>query len=156
MSDAARSVARVDEIRLEREIDLPRVIVWEALVDPVLVGGWLHPSERLVTGTSPIEFREPDDPARAAVLEVISPSFGDVRVVLTRLEGGTRGEATRLTLTVSDEWGRRSEREALWMLRLDQLEALLRGHPVDWSRWSGQHRDADAELRSEAAVRRAR
>jgi uncharacterized protein YndB with AHSA1/START domain len=149
-------VGTVDEIRLEREIDLPRAIVWEALVDADLVGGWLHPSERFVTGTSPVEFREPDDPTRPAALEVVSPSFGDVRVVLTRVEGGTRGEGTRLTLTVSDEWGRRSEREALWVLRLDQLEALLRGHPVDWSRWSSQHRDADAEARAEAALRPAR
>ncbi|MGN6273265.1 MAG: SRPBCC family protein [Protaetiibacter sp.] len=146
----------MDEIRIERDLDLPRGIVWEALVDPELVGGWLHPSERLVTGTSPVEFREPDDPAEPAVLEVISPSFGDVRVVLIRNEGGTRGEATRVELTVSDEWGRRSERVALWELRLDQLEALLRGRPVDWGRWPAQHRAADAEARAEAALRAVR
>jgi hypothetical protein len=146
----------VEEIRLEREIDLPRGIVWEALVDPVLVEGWLHPSSRLVTGTSPVEFREPDDAAERAVLEVISPSFGDVRIVLEPLAGGTRGEATRVELVVSDEWGRRSEREALWSLRLDQLEALLRGHPVDWSRWPEEHRAEGAAARSEAAHRSAR
>ena len=146
----------VDEIRIERDLDLPRSIVWEALVDAALVEGWLHPSERLVTGTSPVEYREPDDPAEPAVLEVISASFGDVRIVLTRLDGGTRGESTRLALTVSDEWGRRTEREALWALRLDQLEALLRGRPVDWSRWPTQHRAADAEARAEAALRAAR
>jgi hypothetical protein len=146
----------VDEIRLEREIDLPRGIVWEALVDPDLVGGWLHPSARLVAGTSPVEFREPDDPAEPAALEVISPSFGDVRIVLRRLERGTRGESTRLELAVSDEWGRRGEREALWALRLDQLEAVLRGHPVDWERWAARHRAADAEARAEAALRPAR
>lgn len=146
----------MDEIRIERELDLPRGIVWEALVDPDLVGGWLHPSERLVSGTTPIEFREPDDPAEPAVLEVISPSFGDVRFVLSRGEGGTRGEWTRLELVVSDEWGRRSEREALWALRLEQLAALLRGRPVDWTRWPRQHRAADAEARAEAALRPAR
>lgn len=146
----------MDEIRLEREIDLPRGIVWEALVDADLVGGWLHPSERLITGTSPVEFREPDDPAEPAVLEVISPSFGDVRIVLARVDGGTRGESSRVELTVSDEWGRRSEREALWALRLDQLEAVLRGHPVDWARWPERHRAEDAEARAEAALRPAR
>lgn len=146
----------VDEIRIERDLDLPRAIVWEALVDAALVEGWLHPSERLVTGTSPVEFREPDDPAEPAVLEVISPSFGNVRIVLTRLDGGTRGESTRLKLTVSDEWGRRTDRESLWALRLDQLEALLRGHPVDWGRWPTQHQAADAEARAEAALRAAR
>jgi uncharacterized protein YndB with AHSA1/START domain len=146
----------VDEIRIERDLDLPRGIVWEALVDAALVEGWLHPSERLVTGTSPVEYREPDDPAAPAVIEVISPSFGDVRIVLIRLDGGTRGESTRLELTVSDEWGRRADREALWALRLDQLEALLRGRPVDWGRWSSRHRAADAEARAEAALRSAR
>lgn len=146
----------VDEIRLECALDLPRSIVWAALVDPELVGGWLHPNDRLATGTSPVEFREPDDPAAPAVLEVISPSFGDLRIVLTRREGGTRGESTELHLTVSDEWGRRSEREALWKLRLDQLAALLRGHPVDWQSWARENSAADAEARAEAALRPAR
>ncbi|MFT4029782.1 MAG: hypothetical protein QM675_07895 [Protaetiibacter sp.] len=143
-------------IRLERDIDLPRGIVWEALVDPVLVEGWLHPSARLVTGTTPVEFREPDDPDSPAVLEVVSPVFGDVRVVLDRLAGGTRGEATRLGLLVRDEWGRRSEREALWTLRLAQLEAVLRGHPVDWERWPQEHRAEGAAARIEAAHRATR
>ena len=143
MSGATRTVDLVDAIRIARELDLPRGIVWEALVDADLVSGWLHPVHRLVTGTSPVEFREPDDPAAPAVLEVISPSFGDVRIALIRLDGGTRGESTRLELSVSDEWGRRSEREALWALRLEQLHALLRGHPVDWGSWPRRHRAAE-------------
>jgi hypothetical protein len=149
-------VGIVDEIRLELTLDLPRGIVWECLVDPELVGGWLHPSDRLVTGTSPVEFREPDDPTTPAVLEVISPSFGDVRFVLTRIEGGTRGESTVVQLTVSDEWGRRADREALWQLRLEQLAAVVRGHPVNWGSWATLHSAADAEARAEAALRPAR
>lgn len=156
MTDAGRSVEAMDEIRLARAVDLPRDIVWEALVDPGLVGGWLHPSDRLVSGTSPVEFREPDDPAAPAVLEVISPTFGSVRIVLTRREGGTRGESTEVRLTVRDVWGRRGDREALWRLRLEQLEALLRGHPVDWGNWARLHRAADVEARAEAALRPAR
>lgn len=143
----------VDEIRLDRDIDLPRGIVWEALVDPVLVGGWLHPSDRLVTGTTPLVFREPDDPAEPAVLAVLSPAFGSVRFTLVRREGGTRGESTRVSLTVSDAWGRRAEHESLWALRLEQLAELLRGHPVDWGTWAAEHRDADVAARAEAASR---
>lgn len=139
-----------------REVDLPRGIVWEALVDPVLVEGWLHPSARLAHGTEPVVFREPDDPAEPAVLEVISPSFGRVRVVLERVPTGTRGESTRLELTVGDEWGRRSDREALWALRLEQLGALLRGHPVDWTSWPERHRAEHAAARAEAGLRSAR
>ena len=146
----------MEAIRLERDIDLPRTIVWEALVDPVLVEGWLHPSERLVSGTTPVEFREPDAASEPAVLEVISPAFGDVRIVLDRVDGGTRGEGTHVELTVSDEWGRRSERQALWALRLEQLAELVRGHPVDWADWPTRHRLEDRAARSEAAHRAAR
>ena len=146
----------MDVIHLESDIDLPRAIVWEALVDPVLVEGWLHPSARLVEGSSPVEFREPDDPSQPAVLEVVSPAFGVVRFELTRIAGGTRGEATHLALEVRDTWGRRTDREALWVLRLDQLAWLVRGHPVDWVSWSSRHRAADVEARAEAAMRAAR
>ncbi len=146
----------METIRLERDIDLPRAIVWEALVDPVLVEGWLHPSERLVTGTTPVEFREPEDPAVPAVLEVVSPAFGVVRVVLERLEDGTRGEGTRVRLTVGDEWGRRADREALWGLRLAQLAELVRGRPVDWTDWPALHRAEHEASRTEAAHRDAR
>jgi len=146
----------VDVIRLECDIDLPRGIVWEALVDPVLVEGWLHPSARLVEGSTCLEFREPEHPARPAVLEVISPAFGGVRIELSRVEGGTRGESTLLELSVSDTWGRRAEREALWALRLEQLAWLVRGRPVDWGSWAEEHREADAEARAEAALREAR
>ena len=146
----------MEAIRLERDIDLPRAIVWEALVDPVLVEGWLHPSARLVEGTTPVEFREPDDPAAPAVLEVVSPAFGAVRVVLDRIPEGTRGEGTHVVLTVSDEWGRRSDREALWALRLEQLADLVRGHPVDWAGWPALHHREGEAARSEAAHRAAR
>jgi len=136
-------------VRLRREIDLPRGIGWEALVDPVLVGGWLHPDVTLVDGTTGISFVEPERFGEPAVLHVISPVFGDVRIVLVSLEGGRRGESTVLTLTASDEWGRLADRERLWELRLDQLESLLRGHPVDWVAWPHAHRVEDATARLE-------
>jgi hypothetical protein len=146
----------VDPVRIERAIDLPRGIVWEALIDPVLVEGWLHPVERLVTGTTGVVFAEPENPSRPAVLEVVSPAFGDVRIELTAAPGGRRGEITMLSLRVADEWGRLDERSQLWQLRVDQLEALLLGHPVDWSTWSAAHRVEDASARLEAENRRAR
>lgn len=142
-------------VRIERVIDLPRDIVWAALVDPVLVGGWLHPTERLVSGTVASSFVEPDS-AADAVLEVASPRFGFVRVSLGSLPGGTRGEATELRLVVRDEWGRHRERVMLWELRIDQLEDVLRGHPVNWASWSSAHRAQSAAASDESAHRRAR
>ena len=143
-------------MRIERAIDLPRGIVWEALVDPVLVEGWLHPVERLVTGTTGVVFAEPENPSRPAVLEVISPAFGDVRIELTAAPGGGGARSPCSPSHVSDEWGRLDDRIQLWELRLDQLEELLRGHPVDWSTWSAAHRAEDASARLEAENRRAR
>lgn len=117
-------------VRLERLLPLPRVIVWEALVDPVLVEGWLHPTARLVSGTSQRAFVEPDS-ADDAVLDVISPVFGRVRVRLGSVAGGPRGESTAVTLEVWPEG--HDDTHARWSSRLDRLEELLAGHPVDWS-----------------------
>ncbi len=119
-------MAHVDGLRIERTIDLPREIVWEALVDPVLVAGWLHPHEQLAEGVEGVVVDEPE------VLEVVSPEFGRVRVVLTPVLGGPRGTSTRLRLEVDDGSTGSGSQGALWERRLDQLDELLRGRPVDW------------------------
>ena len=95
-------------MRIERVIDLPRVIVEDALVDPVLVEGWLHPVLRL-------------------------QDFPDVRLSAEEVPGGTRGTSTRVTVevAVADPRFAGALRET-WQTRLDQLENLLRGHPTVW------------------------
>ena len=95
-------------MRIERVIDLPRAIVEDALVDPVLVEGWLHPVLRL-------------------------PDFSDVRLAAEEVPGGTRGTSTRVAVEVAvpDPRFRAAIRDT-WQTRLDQLENLLRGHPVAW------------------------
>jgi len=95
-------------VRIERVIDLPRAIVGDALVDPVLLEGWLHPVLQLT-------------------------DFADVRVVTEEVVGGTRGSSTRITVEVTVPDPRFSRAiEQTWQTRLDQLENLLRGHPTDW------------------------
>ncbi len=118
-----------------REIDLPRAIVWDALVDPVLVEGWLHPSHRLIEGTSILQLEEP------IALEVESDELGHLLMDLEETPGGTRGARTRLTIAVlrSTDDRRRATAIATWSIRLDQLERLLRGHPVDWDHWERDH-----------------
>jgi uncharacterized protein YndB with AHSA1/START domain len=95
-------------VHIERVIDLPRAIVDDALIDPVLVEGWLHPTLRLT-------------------------DFPDVRLTSEELPGGTRGTSTRVTVEVRlpDPRFAGAIRET-WQMRLDQLENLLRGHPVVW------------------------
>lgn len=122
--------------RLERIIDLPRVIVWDALVDPILVEGWLHPTARLVDGVELRERRDPDRGDGVAILDSYGRELGGTRFELREVPGGTRGSVTDLTLIVRSQLDvefRRGELVA-WQRRLDQLESLLRGHPVDWGR----------------------
>ena len=95
-------------MRIERVIDLPRVIVEDALVDPVLVEGWLHP---------------------VLLLE----DFTDVRLSAEEVPGGTRGTSTRVTVEVAVPDPRfAGALHETWQTRLDQLENLLRGHPTVW------------------------
>lgn len=103
-----------------RVIDLPRSIVWEGLIDPVLVEGWFDPVLRLVDAQPDVVVIERNDPE---TLRVEADRLGAIVVRAEELEGGTRGTSTRLTVT--------SELPD-WEDRLDRLEDLLRGHPTDW------------------------
>lgn len=107
---------------LGRRIDLPRTIVWEALVDPVLVEGWLHPTAQLADGDVG-EWIEPA-PGETAVLATVVEPFGALRFELDEREGGTRGTSTDLRVSAPDIGS--------WPDRIDALENLLRGHPVEW------------------------
>jgi len=122
-------------LRIDRVVDLPRVIVWDALIDPVLVEGWLHPTLRLVGGEPAVELRERVDPepGRDAVLRVRGEQLGELRLGLAERAGGTRGSSTVVTIEVQlpDPRFGGALRET-WQTRLDQLENLLRGHPVRW------------------------
>jgi uncharacterized protein YndB with AHSA1/START domain len=109
-----------DVVLIERVIDLPRVIVDDALVDPVLVEGWLHP---------------------VLLLE----DFEGVRVSTAEVAGGTRGSSTRVSVRLvlpDPRFG--AALEQTWQTRLDQLEDLLRGHPVDWRSASESAPEHDA------------
>jgi uncharacterized protein YndB with AHSA1/START domain len=122
---------------IERRIDLPRSIVWDALIDPVLVEGWLHPTARLLDGDV-TEVIQPD-PGDTAVLATSLEPFGHLRFELDELEGGTRGTSTLLRLRAT----RDGEPAGDWADRLDDLENLLRGHPVIWGERSNAERRAE-------------
>ena len=113
-----------------RVIDLPRAIVWDGLVDPVLIEGWFDPVLRLVDGPPEVEVLARRDPE---LLRVRVDGLGDLEFAAEEVAGGTRGRSTRLSVTsalvdVDD--------------RLDRLEDLLRGHPTVW--------DAAPDVRSAA------
>jgi hypothetical protein len=114
-------VGAVQSRTVERVIDLPRAIVWDGLVDPVLVEGWFDPELRLVGGEPEVVVLERRDPE---ILRVSASGVGELAFEAEELAGGTRGRSTRLRMT-----GAVAGPEEL----LDRLENLLRGHPVDWS-----------------------
>ena len=123
-------------MRVERLIDLPRAIVWDALIDPVLVEGWLHPVRRLVDDEPASRVSVRLDPAvgAAARLHLSSSEWGELRLTLLEVPGGRRGSSTAITVEVLAVADPRFRGPVVtgWQTRLDQLEDLLLGHPVDW------------------------
>jgi hypothetical protein len=126
-----------------RTIDLPPGIVWEALIDPVLVEGWLHPEHTLLGDAAIVVAEQPE-----VLLEVDHPELGWVRIRLDAVQGGTRGTATVVTVELPQLGDLRFSPPvaASWTVRLHQLADLLRGHPVDWDHWE---RDRGSEYREQ-------
>jgi uncharacterized protein YndB with AHSA1/START domain len=132
-----------------RDYDLPRQIVWDALIDPDLVSGWLaeadidprpggkfnlawRGSANLSATAGTIAFL--DEPS---LLVVTTSNLGTLQFRLDERDGGTRGTSSRLTVTVTAETEERlaASTGAHWMTNLEQLESLVRGRPVDWANW---------------------
>lgn len=139
----------VHELQFDRDYELPRGIVWAALVDPVLVSGWLGEAD--IDAAPGGRYRldwvgSPHYPGTDGTIETIlapdrltiaSERHGKFDFRLDELEGGSRGTSTRLRLTVTaviDPPFAGRVRET-WLAALEQLAELLRGHPVDWARY---------------------
>ena len=136
-------------LRFERVYDLPREIVWDALVDSDLVSGWLAEAdvEPRIGGRFDLDwshfdpgFRTDGEILELSDLEMLvfdTSNFGRVTLTLADVPGGPRLRSTRLSvevLALADQHfsGMIS---ATWALSLEQLARLLHGHPVDWARW---------------------
>jgi uncharacterized protein YndB with AHSA1/START domain len=142
-------VIAASRFEIERRIGLPPPIVWDALVDPDLVIGWLAGAsiDPRVGGHYDLTWQR--DGARRVgpgvitelregrLLTVDAAQHGVLSFRLEDAAGGSRGTSTRLRLSVklgADPLFAARAR-ADWETRLDQLEDLLRGHPVDWANW---------------------
>lgn len=137
------------ELSLSAEYDLPREIVWDALVDPDLVIGWLAEAS--------IDFREGgaydltwigptylppthgeitriDDLERIAIS---TSNVGDIVFTLEDIPGVTRALGSRVTVVIRTPVERRFTPNVVahWRTNLEQLADLLRGHPVNWATW---------------------
>ena len=144
------------ELEFSRDYDLPPAIVWDALVDEVLVEGWLAVARiqpRLggsywldwQTGTSLAATNGTiavfDAPHR---LVVETDNVGRLDFSLAARPGGTRGTGTLLGLRIVVDIDRRllGSTRAYWLSNFDQLDDLLVGHPVDWSTWQRDRGEA--------------
>jgi uncharacterized protein YndB with AHSA1/START domain len=132
------------ELVLERDLEFSPAIVWDALVDPVLVGGWLGDAQidRTLGGRFDISWLDEQDRAAShgVIVELDQPNAvaistddgGEVRFVLSEFAGGSRGSSTalRLTVTLAIEPVFASGVRAAWEARLDRLDDLLHGRPT--------------------------
>jgi uncharacterized protein YndB with AHSA1/START domain len=132
-----------------RDIEFPTVIVWDAFVDAELVSGWLGEARitPAVGGEFRIEWRHRPTiaPLIGTIVDVHAPErltidtipTGRVWFELAEFPGGSRGTSTRVRVTVdvAIEPVFAARVRADWLTNLDQLEELLRGHPVDWAHW---------------------
>lgn len=149
------------ELDFARDYDLPASIVWDALVDEDLVEGWLAAAKiepkqgglywlnwqsggTLGATTGTIIRFEPPSPNRIGRLSVETDNIGTLEFTLTPTPGGTRGSGTfvRLRILVDTDPRLQASTHAYWQSNFDQLEDLLRGHPVDWSTWQRDRGEA--------------
>ena len=147
-----------DDISFERDYDLPVSIVWDALVDDVLVEGWLAAAtiDPRVGGQYLLNWQSGSTlRPTAGVIAVLEPrrrlrvetdNIGVLDFELESVEGGTRGTGTTLHLRITVDTDKRmlASTHAYWESNFDQLEGLLRGHPVNWSTWQRDRGEAFA------------
>ncbi|MCU1514812.1 MAG: hypothetical protein JWO10_1902 [Microbacteriaceae bacterium] len=155
------------DLHFSREVDLAPIIVWDALIDPVLLEGWLGDValEPSVDGAVGIRWLDGSYPATTAGrvtafehrtrLHVVTDNRGSFAFELAAVPGGSRGDGTVLGLTVCELAGAAARGSAAigWALALDRLEELLRGHPVRWDDWRATHAHALAHMSEKDNIR---
>jgi uncharacterized protein YndB with AHSA1/START domain len=153
------------ELHFSKLYDLPVSIVWDALIDEDLVEGWLAAAriDPRVGGLYWLGWQgggtlAPTNGTITAIeeasrLAIDTDNIGSLEFLLVPIEGGTRGSSTDLRLTIRVDTDPRllASTHAYWQSNFDQLEALLRGHPVDWSTWQRDRGDAWAAYLREAS-----
>ena len=149
-------VAEEIEFAFQREFDVARSVVWDALVDPDLVVGWLAEAsiEPIVGGRYDLVWLTStgypstlgtivrwEQPGR---LTVYTDNRGVIEYQLDDLPAIALPARMRLMvmvrLTVEEAFAIRVPAD--WLTSLDQLGELLRGHPVDWANWDRDHAEA--------------
>ena len=155
------------QLRFEQVYDLSPEIVWDALVDPDLVSGWLAEAdiEPRIGGRYDLDWRhfEVASTTTGEITELLQPhqlvvdtdNFGTTTMQLTELASGSRGRSTRLTVVVDALADQQFTPTiaATWRLSLEQLDELLHGYPVDWRGWKAERSPRWLEILEQAQRR---
>ena len=155
-----------DVLDFERDYGFAPAVVWDALVDADLVSGWLADAEidPRIGGRYDLAWHAPLGLGRTAgevadllereTLVVEIERLGTATFALVALDGGDR-LATRLRITLDSPVERRlsSGLRATVLMALEHLDELLRGRPVDWSRWDELHGADWAAHRERESIR---
>lgn len=136
-------------LAFEREFEFSPAIVFDALIDPDLIIGWLgdaHVDPRqgghfdviwLTSSSFPPTSGTITSILEPQLLTVVTDNRGEVDFRLEEVAGGPRGTSTvlRVSVRVAVDDAFIARVRADWLSNLDQLGELLRGHPVDWDNW---------------------
>jgi uncharacterized protein YndB with AHSA1/START domain len=148
------------EFVFRRLVDLPALIVWDAVSDPDMVSGWLAEAtiEQEEGGDFWFEWMTVPDRSLASAAGGLVTRFEEGRVIeftflhegevtarfhlrLQEMAGGPRDRQTELVVTVSGVLpaGIANVLKASWRLHLDLLQDLVHGRPVDWATCEAEH-----------------
>lgn len=140
----------------EGDFEFDPEIVWDALTDSELLSGWLAEASvvpeiggefvlhRIHRADQPVSHGRIVALRHGQEIQIVStdgppdaPHPARLEFHLEQLPIGSRGTSTRLTVTIDADIAPATESrvKANWLTNLDQLDDLLRGHPVDWSNW---------------------
>ena len=152
-------------LRYERRLAHPVQRVWAAITEPAELRGWLADADVDLVAGGRVQLRwlNTDDEGNTAVATGTITALEPLRVfeVDTDIHGVLRFEltpddgVTALTFTATTPAPDDQVLLVLagWHIHLEHLADALDGRPVDWPRWSEEHRPRWGEIRERYAAR---
>ena len=154
-------------LRYERRLAHPIERVWAAVTDPAELRGWLAEAEVDLAAGGRVRLRwlNTDDEGNTAIATGRVTALDPPRLVeyetephgVLRFELREEDDGTALTFTVTTPAPADQVELARsgWHIHLEHLADALDGRPVDWPRWSEEHRPRFDEIHAAYAAQAA-